>query len=59
MQQDPPAPPTGFRQNCKLGNQTSLRPLMSTVYEELRRLARYYIRSERADRTLQSTASCS
>ena len=56
MQQDTSAPPTGFPQKCRRGNQTSLRPLMSTVYEELRRLARHYFQSERPDHTLQSTA---
>ena len=29
---------------------------MPLVYDELRRLARYYLRQERSDHTLQSTA---
>jgi len=38
------------------GNQDALAKLMPVVYEELRRLAAYYLRRERSDHTLQATA---
>jgi RNA polymerase sigma factor (TIGR02999 family) len=38
------------------GDREALEELMPLVYEELRRLAHYYLRQERADHTLQSTA---
>ena len=38
------------------GNETASDQLMPLVYEELRRLARDYLRRERADHTLQPTA---
>ena len=38
------------------GNQKALEELTPIVYEELRRLARSYMRRERPDHTLQSTA---
>jgi len=38
------------------GDQTALDKLMPLVYDELRRLARHYMRNERADQTLQTTA---
>lgn len=38
------------------GDQTSLEKLTPLVYEELRRLAQKYMKSERADHTLQATA---
>jgi RNA polymerase sigma factor (TIGR02999 family) len=38
------------------GDRDALEQLMPLVYEELRRLARAYLRGERADHTLQSTA---
>lgn len=37
------------------GNQAALEQLMPLVYEELRRLARHYMRHERAGHTLQTT----
>jgi RNA polymerase sigma factor (TIGR02999 family) len=37
-------------------NQAALRPLMPLMYDELRRLARHYLHSERPDHTLQGTA---
>jgi len=40
----------------KAGDQEALRVLMPLVYEELRRLAHHYLRSERPDHILQSTA---
>lgn len=38
------------------GDQEALDTLMPLVYDELRRLAQHYLRHERADHTLQSTA---
>ncbi|HXU35864.1 MAG TPA: sigma-70 family RNA polymerase sigma factor [Blastocatellia bacterium] len=38
------------------GDETALDQLMPLVYEELRRLARYYMRRERPSHTLQSAA---
>lgn len=40
----------------KAGDQEALRFLMPLVYEELRRLAHHYLRAERPDHILQSTA---
>lgn len=38
------------------GDQSALENLLPLVYNELRRLARHYLASERSDHTLQSTA---
>ena len=38
------------------GDRAALEQLMPLVYDELRRLARHYLRQERSDHTLQSTA---
>ena len=38
------------------GDKAALDKLMPLVYDELRRLARYYMRRERAGNTLQTTA---
>jgi RNA polymerase sigma-70 factor, ECF subfamily len=38
------------------GNQEALAELIPVVYDELRRLAAYYMRRERSDHTLQATA---
>jgi len=38
------------------GDQAALDNVMPVVYQELRRLARHYMRRERADHTLQTTA---
>lgn len=38
------------------GNQDALAELIPAVYDELRRLAAYYLRQERIDHTLQATA---
>jgi RNA polymerase sigma factor (TIGR02999 family) len=38
------------------GDRGALEELMPLVYDELRRLARHYLRKERSDHTLQSTA---
>jgi hypothetical protein len=40
----------------RAGDEESLRRLVPLVYNELRRLAHYYLRRERADHTLQTTA---
>lgn len=40
----------------KEGDQEALRSLMPLMYAELRRLAHHYLRAERTDHTLQSTA---
>jgi RNA polymerase sigma factor (TIGR02999 family) len=52
------APPdvTQILRNWSDGNETASEELMPLVYEELRRLARDYLRRERADHTLQPTA---
>src|SRR5437764_13834840 len=42
--------------NWSQGDQAALEELMPLVYGELRRLASAYLRRERADHTLQSTA---
>ncbi len=47
---------TGLLTNWADGDQTALDELMPLVYEELRRLARHYLRQERAGHTLQTTA---
>jgi RNA polymerase sigma factor (TIGR02999 family) len=55
-----PTPPTQNVTQLLLewrrGNQTALNRLMPLVYDELRRLAQHYMRSERAGHTLQATA---
>lgn len=38
------------------GNQQALAALVPVVYDELRKLAAYYLRQERSDHTLQATA---
>jgi RNA polymerase sigma factor (TIGR02999 family) len=38
------------------GNKTAADEAFDMVYQELRRLARYYLRHERPDHTLQATA---
>lgn len=38
------------------GDQDALQVLLPLVYDELRRIARYYLKKERADHTLQGTA---
>ncbi len=47
---------TQLLQDWSRGNQKALEELTPIVYEELRRLARSYMRRERPDHTLQSTA---
>jgi RNA polymerase sigma factor (TIGR02999 family) len=47
---------TGLLVNWSNGDQQALEDLMPLVYSELRRLAKAYLRRERSDHTLQSTA---
>lgn len=49
-------PVTRLLQEWRAGNQDALDQLMPLVYDELRRLASNYLRSERAGHTLQATA---
>src|SRR5215207_10118263 len=54
-----PAPVTNVTQillEWRSGNQEALNRLMPMVYDELRRLAGRYMRSERSEHTLQATA---
>lgn len=57
VNQEPPAADvTQILQDWSDGNQDASSRLMPLVYEELRRLARDYLRRERSDHTLQATA---
>ena len=47
---------TGLLTGWSQGNQEALDKLMPLVYDELRRLAHYYMSRERAGHTLQTTA---
>src|SRR5688572_33334231 len=49
-------PLTTLLANWRAGDQKAAERLMATVYDELRRLAAYYMRLERPDHTLQATA---
>lgn len=51
-----PAQFTQLLQRWKEGDEAALNSLVPLVYQELRRLAHYYLRGERSDHTLQSTA---
>ena len=53
---EPQADVTGLLVNWGNGDQQALEQLMPLVYGELRRLAQAYLRRERSDHTLQSTA---
>jgi RNA polymerase sigma factor (TIGR02999 family) len=53
--EDQPGQVTELLQLWKEGDEDALRALVPLVYKELRRLAHYYLRSERPDHTLQST----
>ncbi len=50
----PPRDVTGLLKEWTHGDRDALDRLMPLVYEELRRVARHYLRSERPDHTLQS-----
>src|SRR5271157_4936874 len=49
-------PVTELLMRWRSGDRQALEALMPLVYDELRRLARHYLRQERSDHTLQSTA---
>lgn len=49
-------PVTQLLHEWRAGNQEALNQLMPLVYDELRRLAGHYMKSERASHTLQPTA---
>jgi RNA polymerase sigma factor (TIGR02999 family) len=56
MPPEPAADVTQLLVSWSSGNQAALEELMPLVYSELRRLAAAYLRRERPDHTLQSTA---
>jgi len=56
MSPEPGADVTQLLVSWNLGNQAALEELMPLVYGELHRLASAYLRRERPDHTLQSTA---
>ncbi len=56
MPQDPSSPVTELLVRWRDGDREALEALMPLVYDELRRLAHHYLRQERSDHTLQSTA---
>ena len=51
-----PSPVSELLIRWRTGDREALQALLPLVYNELRRLARYHLRAERADHTLQSTA---
>src|ERR1700691_3409007 len=56
MPDDPSGQVSELLRHWVQGDQKALRALIPVVYKELRRLAHYHLKSERADHTLQSTA---
>lgn len=56
VQNGSPRQVTDLLVRWRAGDREALDALMPLVYEELRRLARHYLRQERPDHTLQSTA---
>ena len=56
MKGPPVAEVSGLLQAWSDGDQTALDQLAPIVYDELRRLARHYLRRERPDHSLQATA---
>ena len=52
----PPAEVTELLRRWSSGDVAARESLVPLVYDELRRLARYYLASQRSDHTLQSTA---
>jgi RNA polymerase sigma factor (TIGR02999 family) len=56
LSSDVPSQVTDLLTRWRAGDRQALDALLPLVYEELRRLARHYLRLERADHTLQSTA---
>jgi RNA polymerase sigma factor (TIGR02999 family) len=56
LESDAPQQVTDLLARWRSGDRAALDVLMPLVYEELRHLARHYLRMERPDHTLQSTA---
>jgi RNA polymerase sigma factor (TIGR02999 family) len=56
LHREPSSPVTELLVRWRGGDREALEELMPLVYEELRRLAHHYLRQERDDHTLQSTA---
>jgi RNA polymerase sigma factor (TIGR02999 family) len=56
VQEATPEPISELLAQYRNGNEESLRRLVPVVYNELRRVAHHYIRKERPDHTLQTTA---
>jgi RNA polymerase sigma factor (TIGR02999 family) len=56
MEPKAPAEVTAFLKAWRAGEDAALNRLTPTVYDELRRIARRHMRSERAGNTLQATA---
>jgi RNA polymerase sigma factor (TIGR02999 family) len=56
LHREPSSPVTELLVRWRDGDREALEALMPLVYDELRRLAHYYLRQERSDHTLQSTA---
>jgi RNA polymerase sigma factor (TIGR02999 family) len=56
LQSESPTPVTELLVRWRAGDRAALEALMPLVYDELRRLADHYLRRERSDHTLQSTA---
>jgi RNA polymerase sigma factor (TIGR02999 family) len=56
LPQEPSSPVTQLLVRWRDGDREALAALMPLVYDELRRLAHHYLRQERSDHTLQSTA---
>jgi RNA polymerase sigma factor (TIGR02999 family) len=56
MPEDPSGQVTQLLQGWVQGDEKALHDLIPVVYQELRRLAKSYLHSERANHTLQSTA---
>ena len=56
MPEDQPGEVTALLRHWKQGDEQALDALMPIVYQELQRLARYHLQSERPDHSLQSTA---
>jgi RNA polymerase sigma factor (TIGR02999 family) len=56
LHQEPSSPVTELLVRWRGGDRDALEELMPLVYDELRRLAHHYLRQERSDHTLQSTA---
>lgn len=56
MHNESPSPVTKLLVRWRAGDREALEELMPLVYDELRGLAHHYLRQERSDHTLQSTA---